>query len=81
MSKYNYIHKVIDATSIADNEIEKEILIMKKWEEATIEAMEITETAFGPYNNNIPDSDKTQITKPDGSTGWVQEFGNGIASN
>ena len=52
---------------------------MKKWEAATIEAIEITETAFGPKNPNTPDSEKTQVTI-DGVTGWEQKYGEADSS-
>lgn len=52
---------------------------MKKWETATIEAIEITETAFGTQNPENPDSDKTQV-QIDGKWGYQQLFGGEDAS-
>lgn len=52
----------------------------KTWNEATLEEVNVKDTAFGPYNSEIPDSEKTQITKPNGQKGWIQEFGEGNAS-
>lgn len=52
----------------------------KTWNEATLTEVNVKDTAFGPYNPENPDSEKTQITKPNGQTGFVQEFGDGHAS-
>ena len=51
----------------------------KTWVNAEVEALDVKETAFGPYNPNTPDSEKTQIII-DGVKGWEQKFGEGVAS-
>lgn len=47
---------------------------MKTWVNASIEELNINETAFGLDNPEKPDSEKTQITI-DGVVGWKQEYG------
>ena len=47
---------------------------MKTWVNASIEELNINETAFGLDNPDTPDSEKTQITI-DGVVGWKQEYG------
>ena len=49
---------------------------MKKFVVADIEALDLNETAFGLYNKEIPDSEKTfKFVEEEGGWGWVQEFG------
>lgn len=54
---------------------------MKEWNEATIVELDVQETAFGPYSPEKPDSEKTQVTRPDGEKGWEQFFGEGENSS
>ena len=54
---------------------------MKEWNEATIVELDVQETAFGPYSPEKPDSEKTQVTRPDGEEGWEQFFGEGENSS
>ena len=56
---------------------ERGAIIMKRWEAVAIEVVELKNTEFGPCEPECPDSEKTQIVKPDGTVGWVQEFGKG----
>lgn len=48
---------------------------MKEWKKPELQMININETAFGPYNPNKPDSEKTQVTNENGETGWEQKFG------
>ena len=52
---------------------------MKKWNPAKIETIEISETAFGLDNPNIPDSEKTQV-EINGEKGWQQLYGENNSS-
>lgn len=53
----------------------------KEWNSATIDELNVKATAFGPYQPENPDSDKTQVEKPDGTKGWEQLFGEGNPDN
>lgn len=48
---------------------------MKTWKEAEIKELEINETAFGPCDPTVNDSEKTQFVDSDGNIGYVQEQG------
>ena len=49
---------------------------MKKFESAEIVELNVNETAFGPYNNEVPDSEKTTVTDANGNVlGYKQQFG------
>lgn len=52
----------------------------KTWINPEVATLDVKETAFGPYQPDVPDSEKTQITKPNGDVGYVQDFGAQVAS-
>lgn len=55
---------------------------MKKvWNAPVVEELSLQETAFGPQNPNVPDSDKTAVVEDGVIKGWKQEFGKVEASN
>jgi hypothetical protein len=62
-------------------EVDGGIKMKKEWMNPEVETLDVKDTAFGPYQPDAPDSEKTQITKPDGTKGWEQLFGDPKASN
>ena len=54
---------------------------MKKFINAEIEEIKVSETAFGPFNPDNADSEKYQKVKPDGTIGWEQKYGQADSSN
>ena len=53
----------------------------KMWMNPEITALDVKETAFGIYNKEVPDSEKTQVVDAAGTLlGYKQEYGEGSAS-
>ena len=54
---------------------------MKKFVEASIEEIELNETAYGPDNDKEPDSEKVAIFDANGKLiGWRRTFGENHSS-
>lgn len=60
--------------------MEGDYIMKKEWINPTVEMLDLKETAFGPLNPSIPDSDKTAVIVDGELVGWRQDFGEGKAS-
>lgn len=47
---------------------------MNNWEKPTVEEVELSETKFGPNNQEVPDGEWEQVII-DGIVGWRQPLG------
>ena len=48
----------------------------ESWVRPDMEVLDVKETAFGPQNPKMPDSDKTAVIGPNGEViGWEQSYG------
>ena len=56
---------------------------MKKWETPEITELKISETAFGPSDPTLVDSEKHQITNTETGEilGYEEEYGEPVSSN
>nr|WP_155959518.1 hypothetical protein [[Eubacterium] cellulosolvens] len=48
---------------------------MKDWEKPRLEAVDFSDTGYGPHNEKVPDSELTQEYDPERGFGWYQLYG------